>query len=148
MKKFNKILLIDDDPIDNYLNEVVIQKLYLTNHIQTFFNGEEAIQYLQEEYLKNLTLPDLIILDIIMPVMDGFEFLTALSKLNIPKTNHIKIILLTTSVSSDEEAKLISMGLPLIKKPLTQEKMSDLLNNILINSSQKHPSDNVLNQCR
>src|SRR4051812_37822594 len=97
MTKLNCILLIDDDSITNFINERLIKKLNVTNDVKITMNGEEGIHYVQNLCEKNELCPELILLDINMPVMNGFEFIQAFEKLNIKNKDKVKIIILTTS---------------------------------------------------
>ena len=80
MKKYKSILLIDDDVISNFIHYVCLEKLKIADHIQIEKNGEEALKFLRDYFEKNNSLPELIFVDIFMPVMDGYEFLEAFEK--------------------------------------------------------------------
>ncbi|GGF22221.1 response regulator [Flavobacterium limi] len=110
-KKLNCVLLIDDDFATNFINKKIIQKANITTHIQIALNGKEAIDYLcnkgkfkSEENLN--PQPELIFLDINMPVMDGWEFINAYKNL-IPdeQKKKINIIMLTSSFNPADKAK-------------------------------------------
>jgi CheY-like chemotaxis protein len=95
-KKFSEILLVDDDPITNYLNEDFISGFGLSERIVTKENGREALKYVEENWVNPVyaTQPKLILLDINMPVMDGFGFLEHFFRLPVEE---VSIFLLTTS---------------------------------------------------
>jgi len=123
MKKINTILLIDDDHITQYISKRLITRLNLCDHVKTAVNGVEAIRYLNSIYLEEF--PALILLDINMPVMDGFEFLVNLSALYPIKIKEIKIYLLTSSTSTKDLKRMeeFSCISGYINKPLTEEKL-------------------------
>lgn len=123
MKKYNRILLIDDDPIQNLINTKLLSKLEVTDHIQVAKNGVEAF----DRYLEStLDLPDIIFLDINMPIMNGWQFLDSLSlkKLGILP----RIFMLTSSISPEDIKKSINhqMVENYITKPLSINKLKFL----------------------
>ncbi|HXA00784.1 MAG TPA: response regulator [Cytophagaceae bacterium] len=131
MAKLNCILLIDDDSITNFINERLIRKLNVTNGVKVAMNGEEAIQYIEGLCEKGELCPELILLDINMPVMNGFEFIRAFENLNIKNKDKVKIIILTTSKNIKDVELLKSLGnFEFINKPLTEEKLFNCLSKI------------------
>lgn len=97
----NCILLVDDDAATNYLNKYFLEKVAFAKHIFQVTNGKEALDFIlqkgtapKEEGVCHL--PDLIILDIHMDHMNGFEFLEAYGALP-PSLNQAKVIILSTS---------------------------------------------------
>ena len=85
LKRIDSVLLVEDDRITNFLNERLLRKLNITESIKVATNGEEALQYLEKTEASGKPLPDLIFLDINMPVMDGLEFLQEVQQ-NFPST--------------------------------------------------------------
>ena len=83
--KLNCILLVDDDEPTNFLNQMVIEELDIAEQIRVAQNGQEALTYLKKTGIgdENFPLPDLILLDINMPAMNGWEFLERYRKLNL-----------------------------------------------------------------
>jgi len=75
MKKFKDVFVIDDDKIFHF----IIKKLFLKNNIdvnpQFYLNGLEAMEEIRSNINSGKDLPDLILLDINMPIMDGWQFL-------------------------------------------------------------------------
>ena len=124
MKRINSILLIEDDPITNYINQRLITKLEIAKDVQVAVNGEEALAMILNRIQNNKTCPHLIFLDINMPVMDGFEFLERFRRLDFPDKDKIVIVMLTTSTHIQDMDKLGSFGnSELIGKPLNREKL-------------------------
>jgi CheY-like chemotaxis protein len=136
MPKFGSILIVDDDYASNYLTEMILQDLQITEHIYLARNGKEALDlikdYCQDDRQPTLSpCPQLIFLDINMPVMDGFEFLEEFEKLDYIKKNPIPILLLTTSTNlrDIEKAKGYQVS-AYIEKPLTEEKIVKIMESI------------------
>jgi response regulator of citrate/malate metabolism len=132
MTKLNCILLIDDDSITNFINERLIKRLNVANEVKITMNGEEGINYIEKISEKGELCPELILLDINMPVMNGFEFIRAFEHLNIKNKDKVKIIILTTSKNMKDVETLKSLGnFEFINKPLTEEKLFNSLTKIL-----------------
>ncbi|WP_282787277.1 response regulator [Flavobacterium croceum] len=123
--KYQSVLFIDDDPITLMLCKKVIEKTQFSLHVDTLTNGKDALKYLNEIYEKGSKIyPDLIFLDLNMPVMDGWEFLDALSKTNLYDSNLNIIILSSTIDPKDiEKAKNYSIVKNFISKPITSENL-------------------------
>lgn len=139
MKKINTVLLIDDDKAVNFITKILIRKAEITDHIETVLNGQEALDYLTNsgKYEKNESIyprPMLIFLDINMPVMDGWEFTEAFSKLNSDQKGNSKIIMLTSSVNPYDKVRALQF--PQISgfqnKILTMEGLTTVLNQYFI----------------
>ena len=99
MNPYKLIMLVDEDEIDNIINQKIIEANNFAEGIIVYQAGQEALDYLKENYTKAEALPDLIFLDINMPVMDGFQFLEEFEKLPGPVHEKIKIIMLSSSIS-------------------------------------------------
>lgn len=124
MKKIDLVLLVEDDPITNYINCRLINKVGAASEIQVALNGHDALTMIKERIQNNECCPDLIFLDINMPVMDGFEFLERFRRLDFPNKEKVVIVMLTTSTHMKDMDKLGSFGnSELISKPLNQEKL-------------------------
>ncbi len=130
MKKFNFILLIDDDPIANYLTERLIRSLQITEKILIAQNGEQALTVINEECSKGNPSPDLILLDINMPVMDGLEFLQIFSYRKYKDNEKTNIAVLTTSTHHKDYSEILSYGVNnILHKPLTEKKLKEVWEN-------------------
>ncbi|MBC8053497.1 MAG: response regulator [Sphingobacteriaceae bacterium] len=131
MKKLNCILLVDDDISTNFLHKKILQKAEVAEEILVALNGKEAIDYLAGNYEKSAgenPQPDLILLDINMPLMDGWEFLNEYKNLEMKK-DAIIIVMLTTSLNPDD--RLRAETIPEISgfqsKPLSFDMLTDIL---------------------
>jgi response regulator of citrate/malate metabolism len=127
--KFNCVLLVDDDGVTNFINHRLIKKMNITGCIQSAVNGNEALKYLKDFSLKNDNKgPELVLLDINMPVLDGFEFLEQFQTMSFSNKENIKIVILTTSTHQKDILKISSnTHIGYINKPLTQDKLMEVL---------------------
>jgi CheY-like chemotaxis protein len=71
MKKLNCILLVEDDDTTNFYNQFLIENLSIADQVAVALNGQEALEYLEKAGHGDAVTPDLILLDINMPVMNG-----------------------------------------------------------------------------
>jgi CheY-like chemotaxis protein len=130
--KVNTILLVDDDNVTNFINERLINKLNIAQNVKVTSNGEEGITFIKEYCQTGNLCPEIIFLDINMPVMDGFEFIRAFEELKEVITNKTKIVILTTSTNANDIEKLKYLGnFDFINKPLTEEKLFNCLTKVL-----------------
>ncbi len=122
----HSILLIDDDHSNNFINTIFINQLGLEIDVNTALNGLEGIQFLKDSFAG----PCLIILDIQMPVMDGWAFLDAYDK-EIPKEVKEQITIVMITASTDEIDKAKARKNPhvtrFMQKPLSDLKFQRLI---------------------
>jgi CheY-like chemotaxis protein len=128
MKK-NFILLIDDNEIDNYLSSYVISKNQLAEKKSVETSGIKALELLNSLNDSNLEFPDLIIVDLKMPLMDGFEFLDVLLNFPINKIENCTVVMLTSS--NDQTDINRSKQYPIIKKYINKPITLQVLNEIV-----------------
>ena len=136
--KLEKVICVDDDPIALLLSKLVLSKADFASKVITAANGEIAIEYLEKpeviEENKNSKNPLIILLDLNMPVMDGWEFLEQFSA-NLYQEHYIttKVILLSSSIDPNdiERSKEFSMVVDFLPKPLTKEMLNTILNKVI-----------------
>ncbi len=130
----NSVLLIDDDASATFINKVFIRNLPLDVEIFTAVDGKDALDLLDEMSIssigKNSFIPCLLILDINMPVMDGWEFLDAYTG-RYSKEIKKNITIVVTTMSEDERDIIRASNNPMIKeyvqKPLSDEKLLEIV---------------------
>ena len=122
----DQILCIDDDPITLMLCKKVIAKASFTNEIFTFQNGQDALQYFNTiKYSNNKDKtsikPQLIFLDLNMPVMGGWEFLDHFITPEYSEFHSIKVIILSSTIDPEdkEKPKNYPMVMDFLSKPIT-----------------------------
>ncbi|WPR71010.1 response regulator [Flavobacterium sp. NG2] len=121
----DKILCVDDDPITLMLCKKVIIKTEFSKETVTAQNGEEALEYFDKinETTEPTTtiLPQLIFLDLNMPVMGGWEFLDSFSDPKYTQFNEIKIVVLSSTIDPEdlEKAKKYPMVIDFLSKPIS-----------------------------
>ncbi|MBC7922079.1 MAG: response regulator [Ferruginibacter sp.] len=133
MKKLNKVLIVDDDQASIFLTQMVLEEMRITNEIHTADTGKDALVFLE----KNVALisrddrtepaeqPNLIFLDINMPVMDGFEFLDHFEKMHASHATDFHVVLLTTSINERDVDKAKKYNVvSYMEKPITEEKIN------------------------
>jgi CheY-like chemotaxis protein len=128
MSVFGSVLLVDDDMIANHLHEQLIKKHNIANQVFIKTNGKEAYDFIKHRYHKGKSLPSLIILDIDMPVKNGFEFLAELLNSNLLAVKNIPLAVLTNSTHPEDIEKIHALGnFVYVTKPLTKEKMLEMI---------------------
>jgi len=123
------VLLVDDDEINNFISIKLIKKALLNTEIMACLNGKFAIDQLVEIQRKDPDkMPDYILLDINMPIMNGWEFLDEFKRLNIDAVGKCKIFIISSSVFSNDINKARSYPLvkDFISKPLNVDKIKEL----------------------
>ncbi len=129
--KYRTVMLIDDNEIDNLINQKMIEAAAITKHIYTHTGAKSAIEFLRNiEKLEvaDQVLPDLIFLDIDMPLMDGFQFLDEFEKFGSVVKKKCKIVMLTSSINPQDfnKAKKYHNVKLYLNKPLSQESIGSL----------------------
>ena len=129
-RKLNSILLIEDDEATNFINQMVIKRLDCADHVHISWNGADALDYLKG-CVERATAeqPELILLDINMPGLNGWEFLDEYEKLKPEEKGKIIVVMLTTSLNPEDRhrASLNPCVAGFKNKPLTPALMTEIL---------------------
>ena len=132
MSESKCILVVDDDQTTVLLTRLFLESMSLTD-VHSSSNGQEAIDFISEHckaQLEKKVCPDIVLLDLNMPVMDGFEFLEAYSKATDLAKEKISIVILTSSDSKRDRDRIKEYNVEVsgyIVKPLTEEKIKPFL---------------------
>ena len=111
MKPLKSILLVEDDEVDAYISNSILQRHFNDFEVVRVTNGQEALNHLEDNN------PDLIILDLNMPIMNGRQFLE--KSLQIRHTRDIKVAVLTSSNNSSDKNECSRFGVEnYFEKPL------------------------------
>ena len=125
MEKLPHILLVDDDDTTSFLNEHLLKRLNVTDHVYVAQNGQEVIGLLTQPPTFE---PTLLLLDVSMPVMDGIQFLEAYLDLPQAQQDSTVIVMLTTAMDSGDLACINELPIAgMISKPLDRAKVDTLL---------------------
>ena len=129
MPKLSCALLVDDDQTTNYLNQLLLKRMGVAAKLLVAVNGQEALDLLQTHCQDAVEeCPTLILLDVKMPVMDGFAFLEAYDQLSLPQKKAIIIIMLTTSLHPKDMERVQRLNIAgFLNKPLTEGKVNEVL---------------------
>jgi CheY-like chemotaxis protein len=128
IKKLKCIMLIDDNPDDNFYHERVIKRSNAADIVISKESGMAALEYLQTKNEHAHAHPDLIFLDINMPGMNGWEFLKAYEKLDEDLQSQAIVVMLTTSENPDDKMKAMTVVPDFKTKPLTAEMLEEIIN--------------------
>ena len=123
-------LLVDDDDTTNFLNQTLLQRMAVSDQVLVAVNGQQALDLLHQhcELPASPTCPALILLDMKMPRMNGFEFLQAYAQRPERENPTVVIIMLTTSLNPKDVEQM--QGLPIagyLTKLLTRDKVNQVL---------------------
>lgn len=124
------LLIIDDDDINIFIIRKIVEKTGFKVNMTSKSNGQLAVDYLAEIAGQKELFPHLILIDINMPVLNGWEFLETYDRLNI--SHKVDMYMLSSSVYENdiEKAKTYKTIKGFISKPLSIERLSELLKGI------------------
>lgn len=133
MREIGLTYVVDDDPLYNFGTKKIIELTSFTNQVLFFLNGEEAWEDFHQRIVNNKPIPDVILTDINMPIMNGWQLLDKIGEVSID--HPIKIFVVSSSINQDEidKAKKYDYVSDYIIKPLTLEKVRTLKKKILEN---------------
>ncbi len=122
------IVLVDDNSLDLFINQKMIEMSGINARVETVNGGPEAVAYL-ESCRSNGSCPTILLLDVNMPVLTGFQVLeTCRQKGYLPED--ILVIMLTSSVHPGDKQQAEELGTCFMEKPLTPAKLHAFIKQI------------------
>jgi CheY-like chemotaxis protein len=137
MKKVRQVLIVDDDEVSRIIMEEATKELFADATIISCTNALEALRHIKDYCMPtlqnpNIYCPELILVDITMPVLDGYEFLTELHHIEGLRHTYTSVLLVSSHSYDKEKAKVqLFPILGYVEKPLTVENLRYALKNIL-----------------
>lgn len=132
-KSIDLVMLVDDNETDNFISKRIIEITKFARRVEVKNSGKSALDYLKENQSSADELPNIIFLDINMPIVDGFVFLYEFEKFSEVVRNKCKVIILSSSDNKRDIDKIVNNNhvIKFITKPLTEVALDEIkLNNI------------------
>jgi CheY-like chemotaxis protein len=125
MPKYKRCILIDDSKADLFIAKLIIQKCNLESEVITLNNGEEALEWFQAHQDIKDTL---VLLDINMPVMNGFEFLESIKPITFDSSVDVYLLSSSTHPEDQKRAQEYDLVKSYLVKPIKRETILELIN--------------------
>ena len=128
MARFEQVLLVDDNEIDNFINERIISSSGFSANVTVKFSADAALEYLKEVANDPGRIPNVIFLDLNMPVKDGFGFLEDYNNIDDAVKAKAKVIVLSSSISPDDinRASVNPHVYKYLNKPLSEKYLDSI----------------------
>ena len=118
------VLLIDDDRIFNLLNKKTLERMSMVDEIHIALNGKEALDLINDYFQGSRTMPDIILLDLNMPIMDGFGFIEAFQRLQVNGKHNVRIVIVSSSQDPKDIERAKAFGIKdYLTKPVTEQQL-------------------------
>lgn len=127
------VMLVDDNDTDNFISKRIIEITKFAKRVEVKNSGKSALDYLRENENNEEELPNLIFLDINMPIVDGFVFLYEFEKFGDAIKDKCKVIILSSSDNKRDIDKIVNNNhvIKFITKPLTESALEEVkVNNL------------------
>ncbi|MFT5618505.1 MAG: CheY-like chemotaxis protein [Arenicella sp.] len=122
------VLLVDDNDTDNFINNRIIELTNFAKRVVVKSSGKSALEYLSDNKDNASELPDIIFLDINMPIVDGFVFLHEFESYPESVKGKCKVAILSSSDNKRDINKIINNDyvVKFITKPLTEDALVEI----------------------
>ncbi|UTA70129.1 response regulator [Emticicia sp. 21SJ11W-3] len=125
--KINNVWIIDDDKILTYVLKRMLASINVFENIEIFQNGKEAFNQLTKALTERELLPDIILLDLNMPVMDGWQFLDEFERLDLNKKITLYIVSSSIDTQDHEKAANYTVVSDFLVKPIGKKQIEQLV---------------------
>ena len=126
--KIGMVMLVDDNDTDNFISKRIIEITDFSGDVIVKNSGKSALDYLEENKDNPESLPDIIFLDINMPIVDGFVFLYEYEKFNSTIKDKCRVIILSSSDNKRDIDKIVNNDyvIKFVTKPLTEKTLEEI----------------------
>ncbi|HEY1063248.1 MAG TPA: response regulator [Daejeonella sp.] len=125
----SRVFIIDDDPIHQRIAQIMISKHNLFDEYFSYTDAQKALDFLQENKNNKEALPDVILLDLNMPVLDGWDFLETFETLIKEFKKNIRVFIVSSSV--DEKDLIRSKSYVAVKGFISKPLSPDIIRSII-----------------
>jgi CheY-like chemotaxis protein len=128
MNNIGTVMLVDDNDTDNFISRRIIEITEFSNNVIVKNSGKDALDYLEENREIPDAIPDIIFLDINMPIVDGFVFLYEYEKFSNSVKDKCRVIILSSSDNKRDIDKIINNDfvIKFVTKPLTEKTLEEI----------------------
>ena len=122
------VMLVDDNDTDNFISKRIIEITNFSSNVVVKSSGKSALDYLEENREEPDLLPDVIFLDINMPIVDGFVFLYEYEKFSNNVKDKCRVIILSSSDNKRDIDKIVNNDfvIKFVTKPLTEKTLNEI----------------------
>jgi CheY-like chemotaxis protein len=125
-------IVIDDSELDCFVSRKIIEHVDKCLNVKTYQNAELAIEIIKDNPIDNSEGLTIILLDLHMPIMNGFQFVEEFEKLPIQKQKKYMIVVLSSTRNANDISRILSYNgvESMLEKPLTLEKLTSLVHRV------------------